>query len=183
MSDDVGMPTLVRAVESERDCLLAFLGEQRAALRRATHGLDNNQARATPSTSGLCLAGLIKHVTSTEENWIGTLTKHHTASAEQSGGFDLTDRDGLPQVLEHYQLTAQRTESIVVAVDDLGTLVPISYLNPRMPAGLMRSARWVLLHVIEETARHVGHADIIRESLDGATALELVVASGTPFFA
>ncbi|MDO5712168.1 MAG: DUF664 domain-containing protein, partial [Micrococcales bacterium] len=81
-----------------------------------------------------------------------------------------------------YQLIAERTEVIVAAVDDLGTPVSISCLNPRMPTGLVRSVRWVLLHVIEETARHAGHADIIRESLDGATALDLVVASGTPFF-
>ncbi len=67
-------------------------------------------------------------------------------------------------------------------MDDLGTLAPLSHLNPHMPTGLMRSARWVLCHVIEETARHAGHADIIRESLDGATAVELVAASGTPSF-
>jgi len=183
VSDDEGMPTLVRAVESERDCLLAFLSEQRAALHRATHALDDEQARATPSASGLCLAGLIKHVARTEDNWIGTLTKNHTVSGQQGGGFDLADEDGLPQLLEHYRLIAGRTGVIVADVDDLGTLVPISYLNPQMPVGLMRSARWVLCHVIEETARHVGHADVIRESVDGSTAVELVAASGTPFFA
>lgn len=176
------MPTLVRAVKNERDCLLAFLGEQRAALRRAVHGLDDEKARATPSASGLCLAGLIKHVASTEESWVGTLTKDAKAPGDQSGGFDLTDQDRLSQLLEHYQLTAEHTDSIVATLDDLGTLVPISYLNPQMPPGLVRSARWVLSHVIEETARHAGHADIVRESLDGATALGLVVVSGTPFF-
>lgn len=176
------MPTLVRAVEGERDCLLAFLGEQRSALRRATHGLDEEGARAVPSASGLCLAGLVKHVATTEANWVGALTRHETASGERGVGFDLTDRHKLPDLLEHYQLVAERTESIVNEVDDLALVVPISYLNPQMPVGLMRSVRWVLSHVIEETARHVGHADIIRESLDGATALQLVIASDTPFF-
>ena len=65
---------------------------------------------------------------------------------------------------------------------DLRQSVPISYLNPLMPPGLVRSSRWVLCHVIEETARHAGHADIVRESLDGATAFELVASSGAPFF-
>jgi hypothetical protein len=51
-----------------------------------------------------------------------------------------------------------------------------------MPPGLVRSPRWVLCHVIEETARHAGHADIVRESLDGATTFELVASSGAPFF-
>lgn len=176
------MPTLVRAVEDERDCLLAFLTEQRAALRRAVHGLTDEQARARPSASGLCLAGLVKHGARVERNWVGTLTGATTHADDQGGGFDLSDGETLAYLLERYRAVAERTESVVVDVGDLGQPVPISSLNSLMPPGLVRSARWVLCHVIEETARHAGHADIVRESLDGATAFELVAASGTPFF-
>ncbi len=176
------MPTLVRAVHDERDCLLAFLAEQRAALRRAVHGLTDVQARAKPSASGLCLAGLVKHVATVERNWIGTLTGATVHTDDQDGGFDLAEGEALAALLERYRAVAERTESVVVGVGDLGQPVPISYLNSLMPPGLVRSARWVLCHVIEETARHAGHADIVRESLDGATAFELVAASGTPFF-
>ncbi len=68
---------------------------------------------------------------------------------------------------------------------DLGATRDLTVVNdhlpesaPRLPEGTTRSGRWILLHLIEETARHAGHADIIRESLDGATAFELVTASG-----
>jgi len=176
------MPTLVRAVMDEHDCLLAFLAEQRAALRRAGHGLTDEQARATLSASGLCLAGLVKHVAKVEWNWIGTLTGDTRHTDDQDGGFDLADGETLADLLERYRAVAERTESVVIGMGALGQSVPISYLNPLMPPGLVRSSRWVLCHVIEETARHAGHADIVRESLDGATAFELVASSGAPFF-
>lgn len=177
-----GMPTLVRAVADERDCLLAFLAEQRAALRRAVHGLTDEQARAKPSVSGLCLAGLVKHVARAERIWIGTFTGATTRGDDQDGGFDLADGDTLASLLARYRAVVEHTASVVVGLGDLGQPVPISYLNSLMPPGLVRSARWVLCHVIEETARHAGHADIVRESLDGATAFKLVAASGTPSF-
>jgi hypothetical protein len=72
---------------------------------------------------------------------------------------------------------------VVGELPDLEQPIELPRFRPLLPAGATRSARWILFHLIEETARHAGHADIIRESLDGATAVELVTAAGDPLFA
>ncbi len=73
---------------------------------------------------------------------------------------------------------ARITEKIVAAIDDLGgPLPPTIDLVPWIPGGIVWTPRWVLLHLIEETARHAGHADIIRESIDGATCWTVMAAA------
>jgi hypothetical protein len=73
---------------------------------------------------------------------------------------------------------ANHTEKIVADLPDLGAPLPATQPGvPWIPAGLVWSPRWVLLHLIEETARHAGHADIVRESLDGATCWTLMAAA------
>jgi hypothetical protein len=76
-----------------------------------------------------------------------------------------------------YDEVAAQTEEVVAAVDDLSLPVPVPKGVPWYPQDVDAwSVRWVLLHVIEETARHAGHADIVRESVDGATAFPLIAA-------
>jgi len=73
---------------------------------------------------------------------------------------------------------ARITEKVVADITDLGTpLPPMIDLVPWIPGGIVWTPRWVLLHLIEETARHAGHADIIRESIDGATCWTLMAAA------
>ena len=73
---------------------------------------------------------------------------------------------------------ARTTEKVVGALDDLtAPLAPTTDVVPWIPGGVVWTARWVLLHLIEETARHAGHADIIRESIDGATCWTLMAAA------
>jgi uncharacterized damage-inducible protein DinB len=162
---DMGM---VREVTDERDALLAFLAEQRAGVANALRGLTDEQAAIRPSASELTLGGLVKHLTACERRWVVVTIGNRDDPdlwpvLDWEAEFRLTDDDTVESLLAGYAAVARETEEIVTAVDDLSR-----------PAGtdpdFQRSVRWVLLHLIEETARHAGHADIIRESLDGADA-------------
>jgi Protein of unknown function (DUF664) len=76
-----------------------------------------------------------------------------------------------------YDEVAKETEAVVAGIADLGQPVPVPKGVPWFPDIEAWSVRWVLLHLIEETARHAGHADIVRESIDGATMYELMAAA------
>lgn len=173
------MPTLVRAETDERDGLLAFLAAQRGALRRSVRGLTEEQATTRSSTSELTLAGLVKHVARTEEVWVqGTLLgrpEFAGTEADYVSGFRLLTEQGetLASVLAGYAEVARATEEAVNGLPDLEVTVALPSA-PWFPPGMKVTARWILLHLIEEVARHAGHADIVRESLDGRTAFELV---------
>ncbi|WP_263248857.1 DinB family protein [Saccharopolyspora rosea] len=174
------MPTLVRAATDERDGLLAFLEEQRASLRRAVHGLTDEQAAARPTVSGPCLGGVIKHVTAAERNWVDVLAGRPSPERDWDAEFRVLDGETLDGLVEAYRAQARDTESVVSGVADLGAPLDISPLSSLLPEGTVRTPRWVLSHLIQETARHAGHADILRETLDGATAYQLIEATGTP---
>jgi uncharacterized damage-inducible protein DinB len=177
------MPGPVPPVVDERHALLSFLAEQRQGLRYAAHGLTDEQAQARPSVSELTLGGLIKHVAICEHQWMVSFvqqgsTDHFFATDGYERGFDLGDGETLADVLDRYADVADETEKIVADLPDLGApLAPTPEGIPWLPAGLVYSPRWVLLHLIEETARHAGHADIIRESLDGSTRWALMAAA------
>jgi uncharacterized damage-inducible protein DinB len=173
------MPTVVRAEKDERDGLLAFLDAQRGGIARSVLGLTDEQATTRPSASELTLAGLVKHVARTEEVWIqGTLLGRPEflgTEADYVSGFRLLDGETLSSVLARYAEVARATEEAVNGLPDLEVTVALPEA-PWFPPGMKVSARWILLHLIEEVARHAGHADIVRESLDGRTAFELVAA-------
>ena len=171
----------VRPIIDERDGLLAFLAQQRAALRIAVHGLTDEQAASTPSVSALSLGGLIKHIANTERRWIVAILAQCELPGlwpppDWAADFQLEPGETLAGQLEYYAAVAEETESIVAEIGDLGQPVPVPIV-PWFPGGVEWSARWVLFHLIEETARHAGHADLIRESLDGATAYALLAAA------
>jgi hypothetical protein len=93
-------------------------------------------------------------------------------------GFRLGPDETLAGVLAQYDEVARETEEAIAGIADLGQPVPIPKGVPWFPSDVDAwSVRWVLLHLIEETARHAGHADIIRESIDGATAMPLLAAA------
>ncbi|MBO0832935.1 MAG: DinB family protein [Actinobacteria bacterium] len=169
------MTLFARPVTDERDGLLTFLAQQRDALRAAVLGLTDEQARQTPTKSSLSLGGLIKHSTRTERRWVvagiaGKPLPGLWPIEDWPADFRLEPDETLAGVLDDYAETAELTEQIVAGTADLG--VP-SAIDERV------SARWVLLHLIKETARHAGHADIIRESLDGQQAGHLDEAYGS----
>ena len=176
------MPGTVRPVVDERDGLLAFLAQQRDALRFAAHGLSEEQATSRPTPSELSLAGLIKHAATVERRWIvEILSQRELPEADRvtaqnwESHFRLADGETLEGVLARYAEVAGETEAIVGQIEDMGRPVPVPKGSPWFPPDLEAwSVRWVLLHLIQETARHAGHADIIREAIDGANAFQLM---------
>jgi hypothetical protein len=177
------MPGTVAPVADEREGLLAFLAQQRDAVRVAAHGLTEEQIRLAPSVSALSLGGLIKHLTVMERSWIDTMLQRPKPPIEElmaayGDDFVVKDDDTLASLLAEYAACAAETEAAVAGVADLGQDVPIPKDVPWFPDDVEAwSVRWVLLHLIEETARHAGHADIVRESIDGATCYELLAAA------
>jgi hypothetical protein len=175
------VPGNVRPVTDERDGLLSFLAQQRYVLRLTSHGLTDEQARAAPTVSELSVGGLIKHAVTVERNWIAmTLQRSEERGSQEDyvAGFRLGPDETLAGVLAGYESAARDTDAMIASIPDLGQPVPIPRGVPWFPQDVDAwSVRWVLLHLIEETARHAGHADIIREALDGATAFPLMAAA------
>lgn len=180
------MPTLVRAETNERDALLAFLEAQRDSLRRAARGLSDEQAARRTTASELTLGGLLKHSLICERHWIRETLLGRPAATRRDerqweDNFRLLDGETLAGVLEEFEAVARETEESIKGLPDLEVSVPLPEA-PWFPPGMEVSARWILLHLIQEQARHAGHADVIRESLDGKTSYVLIAEErGKPF--
>ena len=163
----------------ERADLLESLARQRHFLRYTTRGLTDDQARQRTTASELSLGGLIKHVAAVEGRWARFISGGAPAmgggrrSADPdawSQGFRMLEDETLAGLLDAYAEAARRTDELVATLPDLDA----AHALPEAPwfePGAKWSARRVLLHVIAETAQHAGHADIIRESLDGAKTM------------
>jgi len=175
------MPGNVPPVADEREGLLAFLAQQRYVLTLAAYGLTDEQARMTPSSSQLSVGGLVRHVTATERAWMDRAMLRPVRGEgvdDYVAHFRMSQDQTLSGLLADYEAAARETEADVAQIPDLGRPVPVPRDAPWFPQDVDAwSVRWVLLHVIEETARHAGHADIIRESIDGATAFPLMAAA------
>lgn len=171
-----------RPVTGELDGLLAFLDHQREAVRNACFGLTDAQARAAPTASPLSLGGLVKHLAYGERNWLARIegrpwpgdADRAAAMTGYLASFQLADGETLASTLADYQAAAAQTDDGARAAADLGRPVPLPPA-PWHPEGC--TVRWILLHLIEETARHAGHADLIREALDGALSGPLMAAA------
>jgi uncharacterized damage-inducible protein DinB len=174
----------VPPVADEREGLLAYLAQQRYVLRLAAYGLTDDQARAVPSASALSVGGLIKHVATTERGWMDIVLQRRPerdpqdAAEDYGRDFRMAPDETLQGVLDLLDGVAAETSRVIAAIPDLGAPVPVPQGVPWFPSDVAAwSVRWVLLHLIEETARHAGHADIVRESLDGASAFPLMAAA------
>jgi len=158
----------------ERADLLASLAKARYFLRHTVRDLTDDQARQRTTVSELTLGGLIKHVALTERQWIGFILEGPSAMGanadEWAGGFKMLEGETLAGLLDAYDQVAKRTDEVVATLPDLDVDQPLPEA-PWFPPGTRWSARQVLLHVVAETAQHSGHADIIRESLDGAKTM------------
>lgn len=182
------MPGLTPPTTDERSNLIEFLRQQRYVLHVAAFGLTDEQAQAAPSASALSVGGVIKHVALTERHWMQRIVEGRKldtpVEAEYEDGFRFLPGETLESWLAFYAEVAAETERIVER-SDLGRLIPIPPGVPWFPQDETHwSLRWVLLHLIEETARHAGHADIVRESIDGANGFKLLAdyetAQGNP---
>ena len=158
-----------------------MLGKHRHFLRYTTRGLTDEQARARTTVSELTLGGLIKHVTLAERTWAAFIVsgpgdrRDASAMTEADAArwqrqFLLLDGETMAGVLADYEAAAGATDELVRTLPDLSVSQPLP-AAPWFPPGERWSARRVLMHVLAETAQHAGHADIIRESLDGAKSM------------
>ena len=155
----------------ERAELFQALVEQRDVLLIAVRGIDDAQAAARTTVSALTLGGIIRHLAQGNRAWAAIMSGRE---GTPEGFWDLEqyqmrETDTLAGLLEEYATAARAFEDAVVALPDLDRQVPL----PEAPwaPGVINwwSARRILLRLLRETAQHAGHADIIRESLDGAS--------------
>lgn len=173
------MPMNAPLVSDERQGLLAFLEHQRQAVRYTAYGLSDDQARAKPTPSGLSIGGLVKHLAYGERDWsdrIEGVPLGEGAFEIYMSSFSLSDSETLSAVLHEYEQASARTDAIIGSIGDLDRRVPLP-AAPWFPDPEACTVRWILLHLIEETARHAGHGDIIRETLDGALSGPLMAAA------
>lgn len=176
------MPGQVAPSNDERELLLAYIEQQRDAVRIAAYGLTDEQARQVPTRSTLSVGGLLKHVTDTERGWMDTVLQRERANEGEAtdnylDNFTMHEHETLAELIADNEKAARETEEIIRGIADLAQDVPVPPA-PWFPDDVDAwSVRWVLLHLIEEIARHAGHADIIRESVDGATGFALMAAA------
>ena len=179
------MAAMPPPIADERAGLRDYLRQQQYAFHALAFGLTDEQARATPSVSALSIGGLIKHVTTCQRGWMERVAAAPEAVADDSrpmeeraadweDEFRMREDETLADVLAAFD--AQNAETIrLVETADLGAAVPVPQNAPWFPKDVSAwSVRWVFFHMIEELARHAGHGDIIRESIDGATLYELL---------
>jgi uncharacterized damage-inducible protein DinB len=153
---------------SEREALGNSLDDQREALIRKIEGLDDATAREAPTASSLSLLGLIKHVAIWERRWFQVIAAGRkfpdrwprTPEEAEQTDLRVDENDTVEHWVAHYREQIEESRAIVASMD-LDT--PCA-----RPDLIECNVRYVLLHMIEETARHAGHADIIRETLDGS---------------
>ncbi len=168
-------------ITGERADLLETLAHARHFLRFTVRDLDDEQARRRTTVSELTLGGLIKHVTAVERNWSAfiehgpSVAPDFTAMTEAdyaawADGFRLLPDETLAGVLEEYEEVTRRTDALVADLPGLDVSHPLPPAPWNEP-GKRWSARRTLLHIASETCQHAGHADIIREALDGAKSM------------
>jgi hypothetical protein len=155
----------------ERTDLLESLRTQRHLLLHTVDGLTDEQAATRTTVSELTLGGLVKHVASMENRWC-TFVEQGPAGLEGGddedwvSGFRMVGDETLDSLVERFHQAADRTDALVESLPDLDVRQPL----PRAPwfqPGATRSARRVFLHLVAEIAQHAGHADILREAIDG----------------
>jgi uncharacterized damage-inducible protein DinB len=167
----------------ERADIRATLANHRRFLRFTVRDLTDEQAALRPTASELCLGGLIKHVAEVESRWVDFILEGPSAMSQPSdepsgerdaGGwlerFRMLPEDTLAGLLDRYEQVARRTEEVIDNLPDLDDSQPLPEA-PWFEKGARWSARRVLLHILAETAQHAGHADIIRETVDGSKSM------------
>jgi len=160
----------------EAETLLAFLTYHRDTLRWKVAGLDREQLGRTIEPSTMTLGGLVRHLTLVEDSWFSVVLLGH----EYAAPFDAVDWDADPdwewrtgadtdpgELLAAYDATVARVDANIAAALERGGLDALSVKPSRRGEGQF-SLRWIVLHMIEEYARHNGHADLLRESIDGS---------------
>jgi uncharacterized damage-inducible protein DinB len=156
-------------VGDERTMLTGFLDRHRDTLAWKCSGLSDEQLKLrSVEPSSLSLLGLLRHMTEVERGWFNhciageeVAATFHTGN-NWDGDFDDLDTHSVTEVYETWQAACARSREITAAYE-------LDFEGSRR--GHPFSLRWVLIHMIEEYARHNGHADLLRERIDGATGV------------
>lgn len=165
----------LRAGESET--LLAFLDYHRATLRGKVAGLDAAALDRPVPPSTMTLGGLVSHLTLVEDNWFSVVLSGHDSAppwdtvdweADNDWDWHVASGQELAPLLAAYDDTVRRADACIAAALDAGGLDTVSARTSRRTGEGKFSLRWILLHMIEEYARHNGHADLLREAVDGS---------------
>jgi uncharacterized damage-inducible protein DinB len=154
-------------VGGEAETLTGFLDFQRATLLWKLEGLDDEQLRRAMVPSGTSLLGMVKHLAYVERSWFqrvwaGQEITFPWTEEDPDADWRIEPDETTKDVLALYEGECARSREIVAAASSLAEAV----VHPRWQEEVSR--RWILTHMIEETARHVGQADILREQIDGA---------------
>jgi hypothetical protein len=186
------MPGNAPPVATEREAISTFLRQQHDGFRFAAYGLTDEQAHRVASASAITIANLVKHVTHTERTWMeraragGALVSDARPLEERAKDYGAdwnAEDETIEDLMAAFDEVAHDTEAAALDESlDLDQPVPVPRDAPWFPQDIEAwSVRWVYFHLIEELARHAGHADIVREHLDGATMYELMAgAEGWP---
>ena len=178
------MPFHVPPVADETEALAAYVAQQQDAFRAVIFGLTDEQAGEASTPSSLTVGTLVKHAAETQQGWLETVLVAAGREAPQERSmeermtayeeaFTWLPHDTVADVLDRFDAVSAAVLDAVREID-LDTAVPVSD-EPWHPQDVEAwSARWVWFHLIEELARHAGHADIVREAVDGATMYELM---------
>lgn len=159
------------APASERQALESFLDAQRKGLIRKIEGLDDEAARKVPTASSLSLLGLVKHCAIWERRWFQVVMggrefpNEWPTVKDEPEDADLTvgENDTVDHWVAYYREQIEQSRAVAASMD---------LDSPCARADLIEcNVRYILFHMIEETARHAGHADIIRETLDGTRGI------------
>ncbi|MFI9046234.1 DinB family protein [Streptomyces sp. NPDC053427] len=156
----------------ERTTLESWLDFHRATLASKCAGLDDRQLRRAAAPSPMTLLGLVQHLTEVERNWFQRVFAGHDVPpvyGEGKGdGFELVPERGIDEALAVWRAEVARGRELIAgsSLEDSGELPAREAAHVGEPEV---SLRWILVHMIEEYARHNGHADLIREGIDGVT--------------
>ena len=173
------MTTANQTLTGERADLAQALAKHRYFLRFTARDLTDEQAASRTTVSELCIGGIIKHVTAAERGWAKFIVDGPSAKGRWDDeaqiqahldGFKMLPGESLADLLADYEAAASETDELLAALPDLDAAQPLPEA-PWYEPGASWSARLVLLHIIAETAQHAGHADIIREAIDGAKTM------------
>jgi uncharacterized damage-inducible protein DinB len=179
------MAAMPPPIADERQGLKEYVAAQQYAFHAIAFGLTDEQARATPTVSALSIGALIKHVTNCQRGWMNRVTAAPDPEprderpaaereAEYKNEFVMRDDETLAEILARFDEGNAEAMAVIDTVD-LDAAVPVPRDVPWFPKDVPAwSVRWVVFHLIEELARHAGQADIIRETIDGATLYELL---------
>lgn len=179
---------MTNTVTGERADLLDTLAKHRYFLRHTAEGLTDEQANTQSTVSALTIGGLIKHVAEVEKGWAEfARTGRNSGSEELVDGdaptvytpemiaaweskFRLADGETLAGVLAEYERVGAETDELIRSGIDLDARYELAEA-PWQPPGVFWTVRRVIMHIVAETAQHAGHADIIRETIDGQKSM------------